>query len=261
MMRSLWIAKTGMDAMQTSIDVISNNLSNVNTNGFKKSRAVFEDLMYQTLRQPGAATSQQTSLPTGLQIGTGTRTVGTERIHLQGNIQSTGKPYDLAIGGDGFFAVTLPDGSTGYTRDGSFQVDSTGTMVTASGYAVQGPIQIPTQGVTAVQVAIDGTVSATIVGQTAPQQLGNIVLTNFINPAGLQAVGNNILKETVASGAPQTGTPSLNGLGELNQGYVETSNVNVTEELINMIVTQRAYEINSRAIQTSDQMLQKLTQL
>ncbi|GAB3265796.1 flagellar basal-body rod protein FlgG [Chitinimonas naiadis] len=260
MMRSLWIAKTGMDAMQMNIDVVSNNLANVNTNGFKRSRAVFEDLLYQTLRQPGGATSQQTQLPTGLQLGTGVKPVATERIHTQGNLQLTDNPYDLAINGKGFFQVDLPDGTIGYTRDGAFQLNNQGVIVTAEGYPLSGNITVP-QGTTQFGVSRDGIVTALQAGQTQATQIGNIQLASFINTAGLQSVGENIYLETSASGAPQVGTPGQNSLGVLNQQYVETSNVNITEELINMIQAQRAYEINSRSIQTSDQMLQKLTQL
>ncbi|MBV8659781.1 MAG: flagellar basal-body rod protein FlgG [Burkholderiales bacterium] len=260
MLRSLWIAKTGMDAMQMNIDVISNNLANVNTNGFKQSRPIFEDLLYQTLRQPGGATSQQTELPTGLQLGTGVKPVATERIFTQGNLQNTNNPFDLAINGNGFFQITLPDGTTGYTRDGDFQVNNQGVIVTAEGNPLAGNITVPI-GTTQFSVSRDGIVTALQSGQTTPTQIGTIQLANFINPAGLQSVGDNLYKETSASGAPQVNTPGLNGLGVLNQNFVETSNVNITEELISMIEAQRAYEINSRSITTSDQMLQKLTQL
>ncbi|QNM98467.1 flagellar basal-body rod protein FlgG [Chitinimonas koreensis] len=260
MMRSLWIAKTGMDAMQMNIDVISNNLANVNTNGFKRTRPIFEDLLYQTIRQPGGATSQQTQLPSGLQLGTGVKPVATERIHTQGNLQLTDNPFDLAINGRGFFQVEMPDGTIGYTRDGAFQVNSQGVIVTAEGYPLQGNITVP-EGTTQFTVSRDGIVTALQAGQTQATQIGTIQLASFINPAGLQSQGENLYLETAASGAPQVTTPGLNGTGVLNQSYVETSNVNITEELINMIQAQRAYEINSRSIQTSDQMLQRLTQL
>ncbi|SFZ77926.1 flagellar basal-body rod protein FlgG [Chitinimonas taiwanensis] len=260
MMRSLWIAKTGMDAMQMNIDVISNNLANVNTNGFKRSRPIFEDLLYQTIRQPGGATSQQTQLPTGLQVGTGVKPVATERIHTQGNLQLTENPFDLAINGRGFFQIEMPDGSIGYTRDGAFQVNNQGVLVTAEGYPISGNITVP-EGTVQFGVSRDGVVTALQAGQTQATQIGNIQLATFINPAGLQSVGENLYKETTASGAPQVSDPGQNGSGVLNQQYVETSNVNITEELINMIQAQRAYEINSRSIQTSDQMLQRLTQL
>ncbi len=261
MIRSLWIAKTGLDAQQTNIDVISNNLANVSTDGFKRSRAVFEDLLYQTLRQPGARSSQQTQLPSGLQIGTGVRPVAVERIHTQGNLQRTDNPLDLAINGRGFFQVLMPSGTTAYTRDGSFQVNSQGTLVTASGYAVQPAITIPANALS-VTIGNDGTVTILQPGNPPQQtQIGNIQLVGFINPTGLQSKGGNLYYETAASGSPQTNTPGTNGLGLLRQGYVETSNVNVAEELVNMIQAQRAYELNSKAIQTSDQMLQRLTQL
>lgn len=260
MIRSLWIAKTGLDAQQTNIDVISNNLANVSTNGFKRSRPVFEDLLYQTLRQPGAQSSQQTQLPTGMQLGTGVRPVATEKIFTQGNLQQTGNSLDVAINGKGFFQILMPDGTTSYTRDGSFQVDSQGQLVTSSGYAVQPAITIPSDALS-VTIAKDGTVSVTQPGSTSPTQVGSLQLAGFINPAGLQNIGENLFQETAASGTPSANTPGTNGLGVLNQNYVETSNVNVVEELVNMIQAQRAYEINSKAITTSDQMLQKLTQL
>lgn len=259
MLRSLWIAKTGMESQQTNIDVISHNLANVSTNGFKRSRPVFEDLVYQTLRQPGAQASQQTQVPSGLQIGTGARPVATERIHLQGNLQQTGNTFDMAIQGNGFFQVQLPDGTLAYTRDGAFQVNSEGTVVTANGDILQPQITVPVDAV-AVDIAQDGTITVTQPGNVTTTQ-GPIQLTNFINPTGLQSIGDNLYLETVSSGTPNTSNPGLNGLGTLQQGFVETSNVNVVEELINMIQAQRAYEINSRSIQASDQMLQRLVQL
>ena len=260
MMRSLHIARTGLDAQQTQLDVISNNLANVSTTGFKKSRAVFEDLLYQVIRQPGAQSSQQTQLPSGLQLGLGVQTVATERIFNQGNLQSTGNSLDVAISGRGFFQILMPDGTTAYTRDGSFQVDSQGQLVTASGYPVQPNITIPQDALT-VAIGRDGTVSVTQPGATAPNNLGQIQLASFVNTAGLQSLGENLFAETAASGAPQANIPGTNGLGLLNQAMVETSNVNVAEELVNMIVAQRAFELNSRAITTSDQMLQRLTQI
>jgi len=260
MIRSLWIAKTGLDAQQTNIDVISNNLANVSTNGFKRARPVFEDLLYQTLRQPGAQSSQQTQLPTGLQLGTGVRPVAVEKIHTQGSLQQTGNSLDVAISGKGFLQILMPDGTTAYTRDGSFQVDSQGQMVTSSGYALQPAITIPSNALT-VTIGKDGTVSVTQSGTAAATQVGTLQLAGFINPAGLQSLGENLFQETAASGAPSANTPGTNGLGYLNQSYVETSNVNVVEEMVNMIQAQRAYEINSKAVTVSDQMLQKLTQL
>jgi flagellar basal-body rod protein FlgG len=260
MIRSLWISKTGLDAQQTQMDTISNNLANVNTAGFKRSRAVFEDLLYQTIRQPGAQSSQQTQLPSGLQIGTGVRPVASERIHTQGNLQQTGNDKDVAIQGAGFFQVLLPDGTTAYTRDGSFQMDGNGQLVTASGFVVQPAITIPANAQT-FTVARDGTVSVTVPGSAAPTQIGTLQVATFLNPAGLESKGENLYVETAASGNPSTNTPGTNGAGMLTQGYTETSNVNVVEELVNMIQTQRAYEINSKAIQTSDQMLQRLSQL
>lgn len=260
MIRSLWIAKTGLDAQQTQMDVIANNLANVSTTGFKRARAVFEDLLYQTMRQPGALSSQQTQLPTGLQIGTGVRPVATERIFTQGNLQQTGNAKDVAISGSGFFQILMPDGTTAYTRDGNFQTDNQGQLVTSSGFPVQPAITIPanTQSIT---IARDGTVSILQSGSSTPVQVGALQLATFVNPAGLESKGENLYAETVASGNPSTNTPGTNGAGALIQGYTETSNVNVAEELVNMIQTQRAFELNSKAITTSDQMLQRLTQL
>jgi flagellar basal-body rod protein FlgG len=260
MIRSLWISKTGLDAQQTQMDVISNNLANVSTNGFKRSRAVFEDLLYQTLRQPGAQSSQQTQLPSGLQLGTGVRPVATERIFTQGNPQQTDNDKDVLVEGDGFFQVLMPDGTTAYTRDGAFQTDSQGQIVTSSGYPLQPAITIP-PGAQKLTIGVDGTVSVTLQGVAAPTQIGSLQLATFINNAGLESRGENLYMETASSGTPNLNTPGTNGAGSLKQGYVETSNVNVVEELVNMIQTQRAYEINSKAITTSDQMLSKLSQM
>ncbi|NDL62618.1 flagellar basal-body rod protein FlgG [Acerihabitans arboris] len=260
MIRSLWIAKTGLDAQQTNMDVISNNLANVSTNGFKRQRAVFEDLLYQTVRQPGAQSSEQTTLPSGLQLGTGVRPVSTERLHSQGNLEQTENTKDIAINGKGFFQVQLPDGTTAYTRDGSFQVDQNGQLVTSSGYQIQPAITIPDNALT-ITVARDGVVSVTTQGQAAATQVGQLTISNFINEAGLESLGENLYQETDSSGAPAESTPGQNGVGLLYQGYVETSNVNVAEELVDMIQVQRAYEINSKAVSASDAMLQKLTQL
>jgi flagellar basal-body rod protein FlgG len=260
MIRSLWISKTGLDAQQMQMDVISNNLANVSTSGFKKSRAVFEDLLYQNLRQVGAQSSQQSQLPSGLQLGTGVKPVATERIFTQGNLQQTGNDKDVAIQGQGFFQILLPDGTTAYTRDGSFQVDSQGQLVTASGFPVQPAINVPLNA-QSITVGRDGVVSITTPNSTATTQIGQLQLATFINPAGLQAKGENMFVETTASGNANINTPGTNGAGLLTQGYVETSNVNVVEELVSMIQTQRAYEINSKAITTSDQMLQKLSQM
>jgi flagellar basal-body rod protein FlgG len=260
MMRSLWISKTGMEAQQLQLDTISNNLANVSTNGYKRSHAVFEDLMYQNLRQAGAASSEQTNLPTGLQVGLGTRAVATARNFGQGNLQQSANPLDVAVRGQGFFEIQMPDGTTGYTRDGSFQLSSTGQLVTNNGYTVQPGITIPPTA-QSVTIGNDGTVSVVLPGQALPSTVGQIQLATFINPGGLEPKGQNLYAETQASGTPNAGTPGQNGVGTLQQGFVETSNVNVVEELVQMIQTQRAYELNSKAIQTSDQMLQKLAQL
>ena len=260
MIRSLWIAKTGLDAQQTQLDVITNNLANVSTTGFKRARAVFEDLLYQTLRQPGAQSSQQTQIPSGLQLGLGTRPIATERIHTQGPLTQTGNSLDVAIQGQGFFQVLLPDGTTGYTRDGAFQKDSTGQVVTASGYALQPAITIPADAQT-ITIGNDGAVTVKQAGQTAPTQIGTVQLATFVNAGGLQSVGENLFLETASSGSPTPNTPGTNGAGLLNQTYLEGANVNVVEEMVNMIQTQRAYEINSRAISVSDQILQRLAQV
>jgi flagellar basal-body rod protein FlgG len=260
MINSLWIAKTGMEAQQTQLDVISHNLANVSTTGFKRNNAVFEDLIYQNLRQVGSNTTEQTQLPTGLHLGLGVRVVATSRTFTQGSIQQSGNSLDVAIEGNGFFQVTMPDGTTQYSRDGSFELNSQGQLVTSNGNAVVNGITVPATAKN-IMISQDGTVSATVAGQVAPQTIGTIPLATFINPAGLEPQGQNLFAETVASGAPTTGTPGTNGLGILRQGFLETSNVNVVQELITMIQTQRAYEMNSKAIQTSDQMLQKLGQL
>ncbi|MYN11639.1 flagellar basal-body rod protein FlgG [Pusillimonas sp. TS35] len=261
MIRSLWIAKTGLESQQTNMDVISNNLANVNTTGFKRGRAVFEDLMYQTIRQPGAQVGAANQLPSGLQIGTGVRTVATERIHSQGNLKDTGNSMDIAIQGRGFLQVEMPDGTFAYTRDGSLQVDQNGQLVTAGGYPVQPPINIP-ENALSITIARDGTVSVTQPGATGTNvEVGQLQLSTFINPAGLQSAGENLYVETDASGPAAFAQPGLDGAGLVLQQYTETSNVNVAEELVNMITTQRAYEMNSKAVQTSDQMLARLTQL
>lgn len=260
MIRSLWIAKTGMEGQQTKLDAISNNLANVGTSGFKRGGVVFEDLMYQSLRNAGAASSDQSTLPTGLQVGLGVRVAASSRNFTQGTLQQTSNRYDMAIQGSGFFQVQMPDGSTAYTRDGNFQVDGNGQLVTNAGYALMPGITVPGDA-TGIDVAKDGTVSATIANQTSPRVLGQIQLTTFANPAGLEARGGNLYAETAASGTPNTAAPGSAGIGTLQQGFVEGSNVNVVEELVGMIATQRAYELNSKAIQTSDQMLQRLSQL
>ncbi len=257
---ALWAAKTGLDAQQTRMSVTANNLANVNTSGFKKGRAVFEDLLYQNVRQVGASTSQDTQAPTGLSLGTGVRVVATEKSYTQGNLNTTGNSLDVAIEGRGFFQIQMPDGTMGYTRDGNFEVNAQGELVTVgSGYRVQPGIQIP-DGVQSVTVGKDGVVTVQVSGEAAPTQIGSLQLVDFINPSGLQPRGENLFMESAASGSPQTGTPGLNGLGLIEQGSLEASNVNVVEELVNMIETQRAYEMNSKAISTTDQMLAFLTQ-
>ncbi len=256
---ALWAAKTGLDAQQTQMTVTANNLANVATNGFKKSRAVFDDLLYQNVTQVGASTSQTTLSPSGLQLGTGVRVVATEPSYTQGSLDNTGNSLDLAIQGRGFFQVLQPNGTVAYTRDGSFQLNAQGQVVNSSGYPLQPAITIPT-GAQSVTVGTDGTVSVQVAGQSAPTTVGSLQLADFINPAGLQTVGGNLAVESASSGPPQTGTAGVGGLGTLVQGSVESSNVDVVEEMVNMIETQRAYEMNSKAIQTTDQMLQYATE-
>jgi len=256
---ALWIAKTGLDAEQTRMSVISNNLANVNTTGFKRDRAVFEDLMYQNIRQSGASSTQDTSLPSGLYLGTGVRTVSTQKLHTQGNIVQTNNSFDVAVQGNGFFQVSHPDGSIVYTRDGAFGLDANGQLVTQNGFPLEPAITVPANTIK-VTIGSDGTVSALVAGNTAPTTIGNITLAQFVNPTGLEAIGDNLYRETAASGAAQVDIPGQNGAGTLIQGALESSNVNVVEELVNMIETQRAYEMNSKAISTTDDMLAYVSQ-
>ncbi len=257
--RALWVAKTGLDAQQTRMAVISNNLANVNTTGFKKSRPLFEDLVYQNIRQVGAQSTQNTQLPSGLQLGTGVRTVATEKIHTQGNLQQTENSLDIAISGRGFFQILMPNGDINYTRNGEFKLSSTGQIVTSGGLELQPSITVPPDTMS-LTIGRDGTVSALQPGNPTPVQLGQIQLADFVNPTGLEPVGENLFRESVSSGAPVIGIPGENEYGPLFQGSLETSNVNVVEELVNMIETQRAYEMNSKAISTTDQMLSFVTQ-
>jgi flagellar basal-body rod protein FlgG len=260
MIRSLWITRTGLDSQQFQLDITSNNLANVSTSGFKRARAVFEDLLYQTLRQPGASSSAQTQIPAGLQVGTGVRPVSSPRVFTQGNLTQTGNSLDIAIQGEGFFQIQLPDGTLAYTRDGAFQKDSQGQVVTANGYPISPAIVIPSNAVS-VTIGTDGTVTVLQSGSPTPVQVGQIQLASFVNTGGLQSMGMNLYLETASSGTATPNTPGTNGVGVVNQGYVETSNVNVVEEMVNLITTQRAYEINTRALQTADQMLARLMQL
>lgn len=257
MNQALWVAKTGLDAQQTRLSVISNNLANVSTNGFKQSRAVFEDLLYQNIRQVGGQTSQDTRLPSGLSLGAGTRVVATEKVHTQGSILNTENALDVAIDGKGYFPILLPDGNEAFTRDGSFKISDQGQMVTASGYTLQPGITVPSD-VQSITIGQDGVVSVTLQGQSTPSVIGNIQITNFINPTGLQPIGENLYLESAASGAAQAGTPGLTGLGRLMQGSLEGSNVNIVEEMVGMIEAQRAYEMNSKVISTADGMMQYL---
>jgi flagellar basal-body rod protein FlgG len=254
-MRALSIAATGMLAQQTNVEVIANNLANMNTTGFKVQRAEFQDLLYQNIERSGAATSDaNTLLPAGIQIGVGVRTAAIYRVTGQGNLASTGNPYDMAIQGGGYFRIQMPDGTDGFTRDGSLSLSADGQLVTAKGYVVAPGIAIP-QGALSVTINAIGQVQATIAGQTDPQTLGQIELTRFPNEGGLQAMGDNLFTETAASGAPLTGLPGSPGYGTLQQGFLETSNVNAVQEITNLITAQRAYEMNSKVITTADQML------
>lgn len=255
---ALWVAKTGLDAQQTRMATVANNLANVNTTGFKKARAMFEDLVYQTVRQPGGQSSQSTRLPSGLMLGTGVRVTATQKAFTQGNIVQTGNALDLAINGRGFFQILQPNGTVAYTRDGSFQIDNQGQVVTSDGLLLQPAITIPPNA-QSITIGTDGTVTVQIAGSASPTQIGSVQLTDFINPVGLKPIGRNLFVETGASGTPQTGTPGLNGLGTVQAGALESSNVNIAEELVNMIETQRGFETNTRAIQTADQMLQFIT--
>ena len=259
MLPALWVAKTGLAAQDTNLTTISNNLANVSTTGFKRDRAEFQDLLYQIKRQPGAQSTQDSELPSGLQVGTGVRIVGTQKNFAAGSLQTTDQPLDMAINGRGFFQIMQPDGTTAYSRDGTFHLDSNGQIVTANGFALEPAIVVPADAQT-FTVGQDGTVSVTIAGNPAAQVIGNVQTADFINPAGLQSQGGNLFLETASSGAPQIGTPGLNGFGLTMQSMLETSNVSTVEEMVNMITTQRAYEMNSKVISTADQMLSFVTQ-
>lgn len=256
---ALHVARTGLDAQNMRMQVIANNLANVNTTGFKRDRASFETLAYQAMTAPGAASSESTKFATGTNLGTGVQIKGTAKIQTQGSLQTTSNPLDLAIQGDGYFQVLLPDGRTGYTRDGNFNRSADGNIVTADGFQLQPQIQVP-ENTTNLTIAADGTVSASVAGATEPTELGKIELARFTNPAGLQAEGNNVLTETAASGQPQVGAGGIDGRGTIAQGSLESSNVNIVEELVDMIETQRAYEVNSKMISSTDQMLQYVNQ-
>jgi flagellar basal-body rod protein FlgG len=254
----LWAAKTGLDAQNTQMAVIANNLANTNTNGFKAGRAAFQDLMYQNVQQVGAQSTQNTQYSTGLSLGTGVRIANTIKNYLQGSVLQTGGNLDMSITGLGFFQVTMPDGTFAYTRDGSFGLDMQGNVVTATGYPISPAITIPAAA-QSVSIGADGTVSVTLAGTVKPSAVGQIQLASFINVEGLMPIGNNLVTESGSSGAPQVGTPGINGLGTLAQGSLETSNVNTVTEMVNMITCQRAYEMDAKAISTTDQMLQYLT--
>ncbi|WP_166261451.1 flagellar basal-body rod protein FlgG [Marinobacter salicampi] len=255
---ALWVSKTGLSAQDTNMSTISNNLANVNTTGFKRDRAVFQDLLYQINRQPGGMNTENSELPSGLQLGTGVRVVGTAKQFSQGNLQVTEQPLDLAVNGRGFFQIQLPDGEIAYTRDGQFQLNANGDIVNPDGYLLEPNINVP-EDATTVTIGKDGTVSAVVNNQADPVNLGQIPLVNFVNPQGLQAIGNNLFRETNASGDPAEGEAGIGGLGTVEQGMTEASNVEVVEELVNMITTQRAYEMNSKVVSATDQMLQFIT--
>jgi len=255
MLRSLFIAATGMEAQKLNIDIISNNLANVNTTGFKKSRADFQDLLYETFRLPGASSAEGSEIPSGIQVGMGVKPVAVQKLFQQGDFVQTGNNLDMVIEGDGFFQILMPDGTTSYSRAGAFKLDSEGRIVNSDGYPLEPGITVPS-GATSINISSDGIVSVTQAGSTTPTQIGQIEIANFINPGGLNALGKNLFQQTASSGDPTTGKPGTNGLGTLSQGFIEMSNVNVVEEMVNMIVSQRAYEVNSKAIQASDQMLQ-----
>jgi flagellar basal-body rod protein FlgG len=260
-MRALSIAASGMQAQQLNVDVISHNIANMNTTSYKRQRAEFQDMLYQNMERPGATSSASGAvLPLGIQLGVGVRADAVGRITEQGGIAATGNPYDLAINGRGFLQVTLPSGQTGYTRAGNLAVNADGQVVTADGYPIEPSISVPPEA-TAIQITRDGIVEVTLAGQTDPQQLGQIEIASFINPAGLEAIGDNMYLETPASGAATTATPGSPGLGTLMQGYLELSNVNAVEEISALIVAQRAYEMNARVITAADEMLQSTTQL
>lgn len=256
---ALFASKTGLTAQDKQLTTISNNLANASTAGYKRDRVIFEDLLYQIQRQPGAQSAQNNQLPSGLQLGTGVRVVGTQKQFTTGNLQVTDQPLDMAIDGRGFFEILQPNGNTAYTRNGEFQLSADGEIVTAGGLVLEPSITIP-EGAQTVTIGQDGTVSVLLAGESAPTQVGNVQLADFINPAGLQAMGSNLFLETASSGAAQQGTPGLNGFGAIRQGSIENSNVNIVEELVNMITTQRTYEVNSKVLQTTDQMLQFITQ-
>ncbi len=259
-MRALWTAATGMQAQQLTLDVVANNLANVQTAGFKRSRVDFQDLVYETLQAPGAASAQGQEIPSGFQVGHGSRAVATQRLFVKGDLQQTGNTLDLAIEGEGFFQIQQPNGDLAYTRSGAFKKDSQGRLVTSDGFTVDPEISIPENALT-VTVGVDGIISVTIPGQAQPQQVGTLQLARFINPAGLLSQGRNLFIPTQASGDATTGTPGQDGFGTLLQGFVEGSNVNVVEEMIGLITSQRAYEINSRAIRTADDMMQTANNL
>ena len=260
MMRALYTAATGMAAQTTNIDVISNNLANVNTNGYKKSRADFQDLMYQYILEPGAPTSESTTNPSGIQVGLGVKTASVQKVFTQGDLTSTGNQFDVAIQGDGFFEITKPDGTAAYTRSGAFRINENGELVTSDGYKVAPGITIPTDAL-GTTIAADGTVSVKVTGSSAPQQVGTIQGVRFPNMGGLRALGQNLYEETEASGAPVTGTFSQDGYGSLNQGFLESSNVSVVEQVVSMITAQRAYEASSKGITTADEMLSQAINL
>lgn len=260
MIRSLFTAATGMEAQKINIDVIANNLANANTVGFKRGRADFQELVYQSVKSPGTISAEGAQVPTGIQIGLGVKPVAVQKIFDQGDFVHTGNPLDLIIEGDGFFQISMPDGTVAYTRSGAFKLDNEGRIVTSDGYPIEPAITVPANTIN-INVSSDGRVSVIQAGSITPVEIGQIELARFINPGGLKAIGKNLFIQTDSSGEATTGNPSTEGLGSISQGFIELSNVNVVQEMVNMIISQRAYEINSKAVQASDEMLQTVNNL
>ncbi|MEC4685251.1 MAG: flagellar basal-body rod protein FlgG [Nitrospirota bacterium] len=255
MIRSLFIAATGMEAQKLNIDVIANNLANVNTPGYKRSRADFQELMYEEIKTPGAASADGTQLPSGIQIGLGVRPVAVQKLFEQGDFTPTGNPLDMVVEGDGFFQIVKPDGEIAYTRAGAFKLDSEGRIVTSEGYPMEPEITIPSD-TTQITINSDGSINATQPGSSAPTEVGQLEIAKFSNPGGLKSIGKNLFEETASSGVPTTGVAGTEGLGTIQQGFIELSNVNIVDEMVQMIVSQRAYEINSKVVQAADDMMQ-----
>lgn len=260
MIRSLFTAATGMEAQKINIDVIANNLANVNTVGFKRGRADFQELIYQSIKTPGTASAEGAQVPTGIQVGLGVKPIAVQKMFDQGDFVHTGNPLDFVIEGDGFFQISMPDGTVAYSRSGAFKLDNEGRIVNSDGYPIEPALTIPANTLN-INVSSDGRISVVQAGSITPVEIGQIELARFINPGGLKAIGKNLFIATESSGEATTGNPSTEGLGTINQGFIELSNVNVVQEMVNMIISQRAYEINSKAVQASDEMLQTANNL